>query len=194
MAKGAAYELEVADMVEDQLRRGNFGIDPALSVVRRKPTYYSRDRKSDIEFDVSIEVSRKGASEPFWIWIWECKNYSGNVPVDDVEEFHTKLSQVGADRTKGTIITPVGFGSGGVEFAQSKGIGLWRFVPPGTTVCLMEDSYGPQDADVIRALTTPDPTAFRDFGGFYGLTCDGRFTTEQNKLILTEFANAQYNA
>ena len=187
MAKGADYEKEVADMVESELKRGTLGIDPNLGRVIRKPSYFSRDRRRNIIFDVSIEVYRKGMDNPYWIWIWECKNYSHSVPVDDVEEFHAKLSQVGADRTKGTMITPIGFDSGSLEFARSKGIGLWRWVPQGSLISLMEDAHKPQDFDIIRALTTPDTSGFRSYGFFYGLTCDGRFTVDQKSLIEHEF-------
>ncbi len=190
MSKGAAYEQDVLNTLQGELSRGNLGIDPNLAHVRHKPNYFSRDRDKDIIFDLSIEVFRKAAAEPYWIWIWECKNYSHTVPVDDVEEFHAKLSQVGADRTKGSMITLVGFDPGGVEFARSKGIGLWRLIPPESLVCLMEDSSGAQDSDILCALTTPDTTAFRFYGFFYGLTCDGRFTTDQEELLRHEFRDA----
>lgn len=187
MSKGAAYEQDLADMVEEELNQGNLGVDLNLARVIRKPKYFSRDRKKDIVFDVSMEVFRKAMADPYWIWIWECKNYSHPVPVHDVEEFHAKLSQVGADRTKGTMITPLGFDPGGVEFARSKGIGLWRWIPQSSVVSLMEDSYGPDDSDIIRALTTPETDGFRFYGFFYGLTCDGRFTTNQKGIIKHEF-------
>src|SRR5262245_41580865 len=86
MAKGTVYEFEVAAAVEAELVQGNLGLDPALANVRRKPSYFSRDRKKQIIFDVSIEVCRKGVLVPYWIWVWECKNYGHPVPVDDAEE------------------------------------------------------------------------------------------------------------
>lgn len=186
MAKGTEYENEVADAVSAQLAQGNLGLDPALTVVRRKPAYFSRDRNKNIVFDVSVEVRRKGAPTPFLIWIWECKNYAYTVPVDDVEEFHAKLAQVGADRTKGTMSTPIGFDPGAVEFARSKGIGLCRFVPPGTPQFFMEDSRGVSDADILRGLTIADPTRFRSYGRFYALTTAGQFTTDRAELLATE--------
>lgn len=189
MSKGTLYENEVANAVEAELAQGNYGLDPSLAVVRRKPAYFSRDRNKDIVFDVSIELSRRGGITPYWIWVWECKNYSHTVPVDDVEEFHAKLSQIGADRTKGTMITPVGFDSGSIEFAKSKGIGLWRFVPSGSLVLIMEDGRGVADADIQRGLTTADTTKFRHYGFFYGLTTSGQFTTDEAELRVSEFGD-----
>ncbi|MEE8470575.1 MAG: restriction endonuclease, partial [Dehalococcoidia bacterium] len=142
MSKGTAYEQYVLNIVQGELSRGDLGIIPNLACVRHKPKYFSRDRAKDITFDISVEVFRKDAVEPYWIIILECKDYSHKVPVEDVEEFHAKLSQVGADRTKGKMVTPVGFGRGAVEFARSKGIGLCRSIPPGKLVRLLEDSSG----------------------------------------------------
>jgi len=191
VSKGLDYEQAVLDKVQDELSRGNFGIDPNLARVRHKPNYFSRDRGKDIIFDVSIEVFRKAASKPYWVWIWECKNYSHTVPVADVEEFHDKLSQVGADRTKGSMITPVGFDPGGLEYARSKGIGLWRFIPPQESmVSLMEDRSPVRDSEILRALTTPDTTVFRFYGFFYGMTCDGRLTIDQEELLRHELRDA----
>jgi hypothetical protein len=191
MAKGAAYEIEVADAVEAELAQGNFGLDPTLAKVRRKPSYFSRDRKKDIIFDVSIEVCRKGVSIPYWVWVWECKNYGHKVPVDDAEEFHAKLEQVGADRTKGTMITPVGFDTGTIEYARSKGIGLWRYIPQGSLVNLMEDRRGVAHEDILRALTTAETTGFRFYGFFYGLTSDGQLTTDRMELIQRELQESE---
>jgi hypothetical protein len=191
MGKGARYEEEVCTLVESELNMGNLGIDPTLARMKKKPSYFSRDRNREITFDISVEVRRKGLVDPFWIWIWECKNYNHSVPVDDVEEFHAKLSQVGADRTKGTMITPHGFDSGGVEFARSKGIGLWRWIPNGSLVSLMEDSRRPSEVDVLRALTITNTAGFRSYSDFYCLTCDGRFVIDKKEMIAIEFADAK---
>lgn len=187
MAKGTQYENAVADAIEVDLARGDYGLDPAFAKVRRKPSYFSRDRNKDIVFDVSIEVSRRGATAPYWVWVLECKNYTHRVPVDDVEEFHAKLSQIGADRTKGTMITPVGFDSGAVEFAKSKGIGLWRYVAPGSIVRLMEDRRGVEDEDILIGLTTSDTSSFRHYGSVYRLTTTGEFSTDEAELREAEF-------
>jgi hypothetical protein len=190
MAKGTVYEQEVADAVDAQLAQGNLGLDPALAAVRRRPSYFSRDRQKDIIFDVSVEVFRKGGTVPYFIWLWECKNYGHTVPVDDAEEFHAKLEQIGADRTKGTLITPVGFDKGTIEYARSKGIGLWRYIPQGSLVNLMEDTRGVADDDILRALTIPETTGFRFYGFFYALTCGGQLTTDRATLINDELQDA----
>jgi hypothetical protein len=190
VTKGATYEFDVAQAVENELASGSFGLNPAQAKVRRNPSYFSRDRQKDIVFDVSVEVSREGAAQPYWVWVWECKNYDHVVPVDDAEEFHAKLEQIGADRTKGTMITPVGFAKGTIEYAKAKGIGLWRYIPAGSLLCLMEDSRGVADTDILRALTIPATSGFRFYGEFYGLASDGHLTTDQEELIRSEFRDA----
>lgn len=190
MHKGLAYELEVVKAIEFEIDQGNLGLAPLQAKVVHKPSYFSRDRNKPIIFDVSIEVTRRGASVPYWIWVWECKNYSHKVPVDDAEEFHAKLEQVGADKTKGAIITPVGFDQGTLDYALSKGIGLWRYIPQGSLVCLVEDSRGVADTDILRALTIPNTTEFRFYGDFYGMTSAGQLTTDRAELIRAEFHDA----
>jgi hypothetical protein len=52
----------------------------------------------------------------------ECKHYKKKVPVDDVEEFHSKIDDIGAH--KGIVITTVGFQVGAIKTAKARGIAL----------------------------------------------------------------------
>ena len=140
MSEATLFERLAMKLVRKELCKGNLGLDPKLAKIRYKPAYFSRDRKKEIIFDFSIEVRRNGAVLPFLIWIWECKNYTHRVPVDDVEEFHAKLEQVGADKTKGSMITRLGFDKGSSEFAVSKGIGLWLLPPKETYLMVVADA------------------------------------------------------
>ncbi|YAF97670.1 MAG: restriction endonuclease [Nodularia sp. CChRGM 3473] len=192
MNTGLEYELKVIRLIQKKLTQGEFGIIPTQTHIQHKPSYYSRDRGKNIIFDVSIEVFRKDASAPFLVWIWECKNYSNKVPVDDVEEFHAKLDQVGADCTKGTLITPVGFDEGALEYARSKGIGLWRWVPADKPICVMDDQQLPENKDIILGLTSTNTASFRSYGIglWYGMTCDGRFIISPEQWIKIELLDA----
>ncbi|MBD1907629.1 restriction endonuclease [Funiculus sociatus GB2-A5] len=195
MGKGKTYELDVASLLQQLLDQGELGIHPEQARIQHKPAYYSRDRMKDILFDVSIEVCRRGASTPFWIWIWECKNYSHTIPVDDVEEFHAKLNQVGADRTKGTMITPIGFDEGAYEFARSKGIGLWRWIPKDTPVIRLDTgSELWSQESILYGLMTEITPGLPDGEFIYGLTTNGQLTTKRSELISLEFMDAQSNA
>jgi len=194
MNKGTDYELKVMSLVKFMLEKEELGISPKKAKVLHKPAYYSRDRRKDIIFDVSIEIRRKDAEIPYWIWIWECKNYSHKVPVDDVEEFHAKLNQVGANRTKGTIITPVGFDEGAYEFALSKGIGLWRWIPEGTPVIRLDTSSNAWSDDaVLYGLTNEVANGFPDINFVFALTTNGKLTTVFSKMIAQEFLTFNSN-
>lgn len=72
--------------------------------------------------DVAIEISLLGGSEPFFIWVWESKNYSSPLSVDQVEEFHSKLQQIGADKTKGTVFLSGEIQKSALAYAAANGI------------------------------------------------------------------------
>lgn len=95
------FEDEVIAQLEREFEFCKLGLNPKTAIVRKRPKYFSKDRGSDITFDASIEVSiTAGADRPLLIWLWECKDYPDrNVSVDEIEEFHHKLTQVG--RIKG---------------------------------------------------------------------------------------------
>lgn len=52
----------------------------------------------------------------------ECKSYNHRVPVDDVEEFHSKLDDIGAQ--KGIMVTTLGFQNGAIKAARGRRIAL----------------------------------------------------------------------
>ena len=124
VSTGADFELEVADYMEKSIFSGDWRVSPHFAKVRRKPAYFSKTRTGDIVFDVSVEIFMKSDPvHPMFIWILECKDYeSRNVNVDEVEEFHHKIQQVGAH--KGLIFTRQGFAVGAIEVARTHKIGL----------------------------------------------------------------------
>jgi Restriction endonuclease len=194
MGKGLVYERKVLNLVVNSLNAGDLGIVPAQAEVKHEPRYYSSARNKEIKFDVSIEVFRKGATIPYLVWVWECKNYTKKVPVDDVEEFHAKLNQIGANRTKGTLITPSGFDESTLQFARSEGIGLWRWIPESTPIIDLEarttshDLFG--DQDVVDGLTATSIAYARFPGTGYGMTCNGQLVTDCHKLFKAELADS----
>ena len=119
-----AFESEVADYIRDRIATGELGIDGHQSLVVPKCPLFSKDRESDIIFDIAIKLfARLDSETPVLIWLWECKDYPNHrVTVDEVEEFHSKMTQVGAH--KGTMVTRHGFQSGAIAFAKSRRIGL----------------------------------------------------------------------
>jgi IrrE N-terminal-like domain len=129
-ARGDAFEDEVHEFICDLLSEDLFYLKRDSCRVFKKKPYFSRDRQSEIVFDIAIESYLPGHEDPSVIVIIECKNYSHAVPVDDAEEFFQKIQQVSGANTKGIIATPRTFQSGTIAFSRSKGIALLQYLGP----------------------------------------------------------------
>lgn len=64
------------------------------------------------------------------LFLVECKNYTHAVPVDDTEEFFSKVQQVAAANVKAVIASTASYQRGARAFAKSKGMGLLRYFDP----------------------------------------------------------------
>ena len=127
---GKILEIQVYNAVKKMIEKNLFLVSmPNVRVFHNK-AYFSKERNDNIIIDVSIEKylinpDENKDVEPSLIIILECKDYKGSIPVDDVEEFHAKLQQIGADNTKGIIIASNAlFQSGAINYAKSNGITL----------------------------------------------------------------------
>lgn len=120
--EAAIFEIFRAEIEDDR-----FLVKRDHCKVFLKKGYYSKDRGSKIVFDVSIEFFLSGATDYSMLWLIECKNYSSSVPVDDAEEFFSKVEQVGAANAKAVLASTASFQSGTRTFAKSKGMGLLRY-------------------------------------------------------------------
>ncbi len=107
------------------------------------------------------------------LWVCECKDYSGALPVNDVEEFKAKLDQIAGKNVKGLLAVTGALQSGAEKYARSQGIGVVRIMPPSQVEWLMyfetvvssgRESLDP--AQFQRALTIPGFTSRnREFFG-----------------------------
>lgn len=123
--QGEELETLAYDLVQEALDNLKFGLIPSCCKVFKKEPYHSAAREKDIIFDLSIEVRPEGAERRTLLYLIECKNYSDHkVPVDDVEEFWAKVSQVSDMGVKPVMITTNKFQSGAYTFAKNKGIML----------------------------------------------------------------------
>ncbi len=123
---GNAFERRVYDLLQTEIDADRFWAKKENCKIFWKKGYYSKDRATDIVFDVSVEVYLPGAKECSLLVLVECKNYAHAVPVDDVEEFFAKVQQVAAANAKSIVASTAAFQSGARAFAKSKGIGLIR--------------------------------------------------------------------
>lgn len=122
--KGNNFENQVYEAINGLLVNDNFYVPGKRSKIFQKKGYYSKNRESDIIVDISIETFLEKAEKYSILTIIECKNLNIPVPVDDVEEFDSKLRQLGEHNLKGIMISRSGFQKGTLQVARSMGIGL----------------------------------------------------------------------
>ncbi len=122
--KGNQFEDASFELISDSINSGKLGLIPSQCKVFKKKGYYSKDRDDEIVFDLTIEVWAPKADRFTLLWIIECKSLKGKVPVDDVEEFHSKINQVSELNTKGVMISENGFQKGAFKLAKSLGLML----------------------------------------------------------------------
>ena len=120
------FQNEVFDAVKCEVDAYRTHINPRVAKVFQQKAYFSKDREKEIIFDVVVEAYDQGAKEPSLRWIWECKNYpSRKVSVSEIEEFSSKLEQIGKHNVIGTMVTRVGFEEGTYNIAVSQKISLY---------------------------------------------------------------------
>lgn len=141
---GDAFESTVFRWIKGEIAAGRLWLRKDCSQVFWKRTYFSRERQAGITFDIAIEVYAPGTTDVAVRILVECKDSGRKVPVDDVEEFHSKLRQVGAH--KGILVSTGGFQRGTFTFAKSNGIGLARFFMPGEVKWELRRTLVPGDS------------------------------------------------
>ncbi|KAA0939155.1 restriction endonuclease [Psychrobacter sp. ANT_H59] len=122
---GDIFEDKCYDLIEHAVKNDKLGISASHARVFRKKKYYSDKRKKDIIFDLAIEIWPEDAKNYSMLLIIECKNYrTKDVPVDDVEEFESKVDQVSGKNAKAIMISARSFQEGAFNFAKSTGMML----------------------------------------------------------------------
>jgi hypothetical protein len=138
VTRGNSFEDRVFTAIKSELTGDKLCVSPNAASIYRKKPYFSRDREAEIITDISIEVFLPNRKKPSLIWIFECKDYSGSIPVDDVEEFHAKIQQISEDNTKGTLVVTGALQHSALTYARSKGIGIIRLLPDDQVEHLLE--------------------------------------------------------
>jgi hypothetical protein len=128
VAKGSHFENRVFNAIKRELDSERLGLLPTSCKIFKKKKYYSKNRKADIELDISIEVFLPNASSWSFLWAIECKDYKGALPVNDVEEFHAKIQQIAGDNVKATLILSGALQKSALEYCKSLGIGVVRLL------------------------------------------------------------------
>ena len=135
--------------------------------VSRATSFIGRITGRKIVVDISCETQLLGARI---LCIVECKCYSTRVGVADVEEFHSKLDDIGAH--KGIMVTTVGFEAGAKKAAEGRGIGLLILGENQAATAIRierKSATRPQESAVLQGAFYPhgnraedsDPTGMR---------------------------------
>jgi Zn-dependent peptidase ImmA (M78 family) len=169
-AKGDKFEEQVFDFLSQEIAHDRFYFRSDCCQIFRKKGYFSSARESDIIFDIAIEVSMPGSDKPSMLVLIECKNYSGTVSVDNIEEFGSKISQVSGFNAKGIFATTSAFQAGTLNFARNKGFALLRYFDqsefrwelPRALLTGASGASSRKRAEIEYALTQPDfrPTVY----------------------------------
>ncbi|WP_022977531.1 restriction endonuclease [Nevskia ramosa] len=161
VSRGNRFEDRVFAALRTEVNAERLGLLPRQCALYQKKGYFSRDRNSDVIVDISIEVTIPGAKEWSLLWVCECKDYSGAIPVNDVEEFKAKLDQIAGKNVKGLMAITGVLQTGASSYARSQGIGVVRLLPSDQVEWMMhlETGFSAErriDAgEVSRALTIP---------------------------------------
>lgn len=118
---GDNFEKQSLELIKKVIEEGQLGISDHLKIYTKKK-YYSKTREDYIVFDLTIEVWPPNADRYVLIYFIECKSYTSNVPVNKVEDFHSKITQVGGVNVKGIFITNTPLQKGGFNLAKNLGI------------------------------------------------------------------------
>ncbi|MBL7952804.1 MAG: ImmA/IrrE family metallo-endopeptidase [Flavobacteriales bacterium] len=127
--RGDAFEDTCYNVILDALKNNKLSVLPEHAIVYRKKSYWSKLREDNIVFDLSIELTPPGAERPVSIWLIECKDYSGSVPVNDVEEFRQKVMQVADLNCKAVIMTTGQLQAGARTTARNSGMMFIQVTP-----------------------------------------------------------------
>jgi len=120
--KGDTFEQNSYELIKNAIENDEFGISPKYSRVFLKKGYFSNLRQKEIVFDLSIEIWPPNAEKYSLLYLIECKDYSTKkVPVDDIEEFLFKVSQIAnlGYFIKGVFISNNSFQEGALEIAKN---------------------------------------------------------------------------
>lgn len=151
------FEDSVFVEVQRALANGTLPFAAGNAKVKRSPSYPSANGKVSIPIEVSVEVCRPGAEEPFLISLWEGK-HKGNrkVEVGVIRELRSKIEEIGVGRCSGAVVTTNGFQAGAIELAKQHGIWLLLLERELVWVSKYSMESRPEQREVLSAVQSWD--------------------------------------
>ncbi|MDB5231045.1 MAG: ImmA/IrrE family metallo-endopeptidase [Chitinophagaceae bacterium] len=161
-ARGTAFEIRVFELL-----KGIIDNDPTYfafkaSEIFLKRGYYSSKRDGEIVFDIAIECRRTDAVSTSLYVLIECKDYSGKIPVNDLEEFAKKAEQVTGLNVKCMFFSTSSLEQGALIFAMNSNIAVVRILPDDSLQWFVERTspylhasvQTGESSDVLNAMVT----------------------------------------
>ena len=84
------------------------------------------------------------------LWVYECKDHSGSIPVGRVEEFKAKLDQISSANRKGVFVATGELQDGALKYAQAHGIAVLHMPPEGPVVQVCHIHHDPRETVSLR--------------------------------------------
>jgi len=137
LKKGNDFEDKVFGHITTELSNDRLHVLGKRSKAYQKKGYFSKNRQSEIITDISIETFLPDASDYSLLTVIECKDYGTAIPVDDIEEFHSKIQQISGNNVKAIFATSAALQRGALNFAKSKKIGVIRYLPDNQVEWMM---------------------------------------------------------
>ncbi len=184
LKKGNKLEDSFYDYLLAQKNRGDLvygAYPPELCQIFKKKKYYCREREADIQFDVVIELYRKGSSEIHLAVVFECKNHDGNISEIYINDFSSKLSRIFKHAGKGVIVTPSRLQSGAANVAKKSKIGIVKYDKNGIDVIADRKSGSCVERRFVEKQFFRDENSIKSlkFSAYY----DGRFFGSIDHLL-----------
>lgn len=124
--KGDDYELVVLTEIDRLLESGLLPFPKDFVTVRHKHKYKT-DAGNLIEVDISLEITRPGASTYTQLVLIECKDYKSAISTMRYNDLAKKMEYLHAH--KGYLFTTSSFQKGVIQQGLLDHIGLVRFMP-----------------------------------------------------------------
>jgi hypothetical protein len=137
LKKGNTFENKVFRYIIAELSNDRLHVPGNRSKAFQKKGYFSKDRQAEIIIDISIETFLPDATNYSLLTVIECKDYNSAIPVNDLEEFHSKVQQIACDNVKAIFITSAALQKSALNYAKSKGIAVIRYLPDNQIEYLM---------------------------------------------------------
>jgi hypothetical protein len=191
--KGDAFEKGVYTYLKEELENDRLHVVGRNSEIFSKKSYYSRDRGDNIIVDISIETFVSGASDYSLLTVVECKSYDSPIPVDDIEEFHSKVQQIAGDNVKAIFVTKSALQKSALSYAKSKKMGIIRYMPSDQIKWLAHLMTSANIGGKVSLNQSEFNSAFLNQNhisydsGFYA--CDGTYIYGSLFSLLKEFLN-----